>query len=894
MRILRLAIRGYKKFADPTVPVVIEGLTSGLTVLAGDNEEGKSTVLSALRTVLFDRHRVTAEVAQAMQPFGSKVQPVIEVEFEVGGQRYRLRKGFAMSAFAELEGPDGRYSGPAAEDALQKLLGFEPSKKGLAKDENQGVFGLLFIEQGRAADNLTLGAGVRQTLQSALESEVGAVLGGQSGQAVLQAVTGRYEQLFEKRDTARPKGEYKQALDRVAAVAAERERLSAELDRYNEQVDRLSREREGLNRLIRDGSEERAQRELAAAEAEQRRVAELDSIHKQAVEVALRLQAELKIAEEKCERREKELRSVERAQSERRRCGERAEEQREALAPLSRSLSQAEQELAAAQQAQRAAESAVRRAELRFERAKAAAELGDLKQRLQNAEAARRRSREARTRADAIAVDDRGLAKLRTLERTLRDAEAALLAVATRVTLAIQDEYAVEVGGQPARGTEELLLSEPTAITIAGVGALTIAPGKLDLRERTAHVESARQALAKALAALGCTDVAHAETLRNERDRLLREADEQTRIEELHAPETLPRLAQAVAAAEQRLSTVPEQEGGESIAAPGTPEQASEGLLQARATHARLTRSIVELQAVRDREDRALAKEREKDVRVQAELEAATQAVARAEQELVASRAAISDEEAQKNREALRAAGRSAEERRHAAHQALREADPERARLLFEQRRDALAAIQREIAAKRKQEAELVGELRSLSREGLGEKVQELDGELLRARAAAERVTREAEAVKLLYETLRGAEREAKEVFLSPILRRVRPYLNQLMPGSELALSESDLSISHLVRGGREEPFSSLSTGTREQLAVVVRLAFAELLCEKGVPAVVVLDDALVYADDSRFETMLLILRRAAQNMQILILTCRERDYLHAGAPIVRIGRRAA
>ena len=51
----------------------------------------------------------------------------------------------------------------------------------------------------------------------------------------------------------------------------------------------------------------------------------------------------------------------------------------------------------------------------------------------------------------------------------------------------------------------------------------------------------------------------------------------------------------------------------------------------------------------------------------------------------------------------------------------------------------------------------------------------------------------------------------------------------------------------------------------------------------------VVLDDALVYADDERFERMKLILKLAAQRYQVLVLTCRERDYASLGVPIVRL-----
>src|SRR5690606_36957288 len=113
-------------------------------------------------------------------------------------------------------------------------------------------------------------------------------------------------------------------------------------------------------------------------------------------------------------------------------------------------------------------------------------------------------------------------------------------------------------------------------------------------------------------------------------------------------------------------------------------------------------------------------------------------------------------------------------------------------------------------------------------------------------------------------------------------------YLRLLMPDAELLL-DSSLQLAGIRRNGIDEPFDGLSIGTREQLAVITRLAFADLLHEKGQPVAVVLDGALVYADDERFERMQLILRRAAQHYQVLILTCRERDYLNLGAPIIRL-----
>ena len=136
---------------------------------------------------------------------------------------------------------------------------------------------------------------------------------------------------------------------------------------------------------------------------------------------------------------------------------------------------------------------------------------------------------------------------------------------------------------------------------------------------------------------------------------------------------------------------------------------------------------------------------------------------------------------------------------------------------------------------------------------------------------------REALVLQLLQRTLGEAEREAKERYLAPVVERIRPYLQALFPGAEIALDEA-LRITSVRRGGvGEEPFEQLSEGTREQIAILVRLALAELLCDRGLPAVVVLDDALVFSDDLRMQRMFRVLERAAERLQILVLTCRER-----------------
>ena len=96
---------------------------------------------------------------------------------------------------------------------------------------------------------------------------------------------------------------------------------------------------------------------------------------------------------------------------------------------------------------------------------------------------------------------------------------------------------------------------------------------------------------------------------------------------------------------------------------------------------------------------------------------------------------------------------------------------------------------------------------------------------------------------------------------------------------------DEDLKITGMSRlAGYEESFDNLSVGTQEQIAVLVRLAFAEMLIDQGAPAAVILDDALVFSDDQRMGLMFDILSHAAQRVQILVFTCRAQLFEGLGA----------
>ena len=108
--------------------------------------------------------------------------------------------------------------------------------------------------------------------------------------------------------------------------------------------------------------------------------------------------------------------------------------------------------------------------------------------------------------------------------------------------------------------------------------------------------------------------------------------------------------------------------------------------------------------------------------------------------------------------------------------------------------------------------------------------------------------------------------------------KRAVRYVQQLLPGCELAFGE-ELELSSIARDGVDDGRSVLSRGTQEQLAILTRLAFADLLLEDGAPISLILDDPLVYSDDRRLESMTDILAEASERMQVILLTCRAKAF---------------
>jgi hypothetical protein len=74
--------------------------------------------------------------------------------------------------------------------------------------------------------------------------------------------------------------------------------------------------------------------------------------------------------------------------------------------------------------------------------------------------------------------------------------------------------------------------------------------------------------------------------------------------------------------------------------------------------------------------------------------------------------------------------------------------------------------------------------------EGLEETIAAKGGELERTEAEVRRLKDEAEALVLLDDILSEAERDARDCYFEPVIKKLRPHLSHIWPGAAVELDE--------------------------------------------------------------------------------------------------------
>lgn len=876
MQLTRLRIEQVSQFRQP---YELKDFAPGLNLFTGPNEAGKSTLVRAIRAAFFERHRSTS--VEDLKPWGdSSASPSIELDFNLDGKSYRLNKSFLGRKRCDLAVGSTHFEGVEAEDYLANLFGFAFAGKGASKPEHWGIPGLLWVEQGSGQDLDVSYA--RDHLHKALNGqsaeEAARDLTATGGDEILKRLQDLRGELLTP--TGRPKAAYAQAAEEVEKLEQQVRDLDAQILTYQQQVDSLSRLREQQQADERDKPWELMQAQLDASLARQLELQNLQTqLSADRTQLANLEQAKallqaqvLAFDEQEAQAKTREQAALE-AQAQL--------EHMESAQGLARQ--KAEEALLRTAQARDAlvlAQQEATRKLLNEQQQTTTASAQQQAQALERALEEEAKLAELRRAAAEVMIEEKAVSELDRLHRAVREAEIKRQAVATRLRFALDTGKTLDVvsasGTQQVSGQTELLVDADVSLLLPGLGSMTITPGGEDLVGLAREHEDALQVFRQKLLLLGVPDLAQAQHRLQSSKALAGQIQLAEQALLIVAPKGVADLR-----VQQELATVQIQQIQQALvrlpAASSQPvmalDEAQRELDSALALEALAQKALntadLECAKALSRRDQA-AQERDAALAVMAEPQRMTK-LAKAQESWLSNQASL-----------------LALSTRVANQQAQWEtANPDFIDQDIQRFQKSLESMRQAQVKRREDMLVLQNTLELAGAQGLDEQRQQLQSKLTFERKRHEELHRRAQAISLLCDKLESKRQATLQRLQTPLLQRMRHYLQLLFPGSTMEVDDN-LAPQKLLRNrtGSEQidTVEALSFGSREQLGLISRFAYADLLAQAGRPTLLILDDALVHSDEERLSQMKRILFDVAQRHQVLLFSCHPNAWRDIGA----------
>jgi predicted ATPase len=874
VKILRLRLRHYRGIAEREVAFA----PSGVTVVAGPNEVGKSSLAEAVELLFDERDDTAKQRVREIQPVDRDEGSEVEADVALGPYAFTYAKRFHRKSETLLSLRAPRVEQATGREAHERVRAL------LDAHLDTALWRALRIVQGSPLDAPALAASA--SLAAALDRAAGVGAGGE-----------REESLFERARAAFDEHWTPTARARRGLIAAQHARAAAQSEAESERsrLDQLERDVEseaGLRARVAQ-LEQRVGADQAALRAIDAELASLASLRAEAERAAARLEAaraEESAAVSLARQRGQLVSAHAAAQAEMESLAEALESEEPAHIAAAAELRHVEERLAAARRARDAAARIALHARRDAALRRGEREQADLLERVVRVERERDEVARAREVLAAPPIDDARVAEIAAAQAAVERAEARLAAEGPRVQVHPSIDLEVIVDGRRERlcaGVRtEQRVAEALVVSLPGIADITVIAGA-GVAERRKVLEQATTRLrglcveagvddhAGAVAALAARRAATAELARSEQ-----------RLAQALGRDTRASLARRVGDVAARLAALAAERDPSAQPAPDTLEAAEHALEQAELAASRARESADE--AARRHEDAALRFSRCDQHRseTRTRLELAGEARADLEVRLADARAELSDEELEARREARVHAAHETELIAREAAARIAQREPEQLEVRAANARSALVTDERALREKRDALLVLGERIAVIGGEGLFERWQAAERRRARAERELSRLERRANAARRLFEVLREERDAARHHYAGPLADAIGA-LGRPLYGADFAVELSDeLCVVRRILGGRSLLASQLSAGAREQLALLTRLAAARLA--GGVP--LWLDDALGHTDPERLAALGPLLAAAGETSQVIVLTCSpERFASVPGARVVEL-----
>jgi DNA repair exonuclease SbcCD ATPase subunit len=887
MKLLSACIRNYRIHRDTDVD-----LDDRLVLIHGPNESGKSTLAEAIHCALFLKAKGSTACHEAMASNHGGT-PEVEVTFEARGARHTVKKTFGKNGDTVLESEgQATLKGSEAEECLASLLGVDGAVSGggiEAKLERR--WGHLWVWQGKSSRTpLDTLEESQQQLREKLQAKSGhTVLSSGTDNAVIDSLQAWIGNQFT--NTGKPKANSDldkalRALESAQARAVAARETLGQLEQSAKQC------------LQAEADVKRHRANLKEAEAQLKKVREqLKTVHatRDRLKEKQRERDTAKNAFEALEAADQEIRHLE----------TQLREAEAAVAPFAADIERLKTEKVdrqiACQAARRQREDATQKVNrLRAISDALQAHRDSLREgrRVEELGARLAECRELEEQGKALRSSlgplepftDKALKALTKADRAAAQAHVRLEAYSLQVELLEADEP-VTLDDMPLQRGKRQTLSQSAELEVGKTRVRLTPGGAEDLEEARKAWQAASEQLDQELKSLAVDSLEQAQERQREAENLRQDLlalEKQLKVAQVGALES--QLAEAEQLRDRMVSRrdayAPDDAGLSFTSNLASAEEAAE---QARD---KLTSAERECQRAEAREKAS-----------QKSFDASTEALAKAElahREVALKR----DDLRSRLNHSVEKAGEAAA-RSRALNEARARLDQAKAAVEAEEKAlDALGAAELELNEKRltdsissdagklkdaeQRQIESRTELRRSGSEDPELQLKEAEAEVQRCERHHDSLQHQADVKRHLLEKLQAARQATTAALAKPLEDAVGPYLRSLFGGGRARLEWSEdgsrlvsFALDRSETGGGMFPFDKLSHGTREQVALTLRLATAQLLASDSEGTLpIVLDDAFTHADRERIDKLKTLLYRAAENgMQILLLSCHPENY---------------
>lgn len=815
---------------------------TGVVVIGGPNEAGKSTLVESIDFVLTQKHTANSKAVRALQPAGRDVGPEVTLEATVGPYHFRIHKRWVKKRTSELHvfSPrPGQWTGAEADGELERIL---------SEHMDRALVDALFVRQNDSHEGIAA-VGI-PSLTAALEEQTGANAVAEDSE-LLTRIEAEYKEYFTAK-TDKPAGDYKAAIATLSEAEEEHAKAESalrELDGVVERYEAAELKKAEAEAALPEAVEEceRRDSELVAARAAQEKVTAQETAVTRAAEAVTRAEEESARRKAVIAEHSAAVEAAERAATAVSEARERAEEESAARTKLEEERAEVHECYEAVREERQRA----RRAQRRAEREALGTRLEALTK-LEETLASRRRVLAAAPDVPNLkALED--AAREVTVQERLRAAAAAKLYFSGKGSVAVDgEERSLESGEELAVELREgttLQVGEVTARYAAGAG-----------ESGEEGVEKARAELARLLEDAGCEDLEPARAAHEKHAKLASAADSAAR--ELAAALGGEDLGELRARFEASAEEAEDVEGAEEAAKPrelDVVEQEEE----------ELRRKLDEL-------DRAVAPYREN--KAGAALEVATVRAEEATAQRDAKAAAVEAARAQLSDADVTTAIEAAQAKLQEERAVLAEmsaVDVDTAEHLAKGARTHVDSLKAAVNA-------AVGDMREFRglidmHSGAAEDAEKAAAELEVARERHAAIERRANAARYLRTLMLRHRDAARQRYAAPFVTALNSLARTVFGGDvDFELSE-ELKVEARSRDGETVSFDALSGGAKEQLSILTRFAIAQLVSDEPVP--VLIDDALGSTDSQRLQLMAALFSKAGKSTQVIVLTCMPQRY---------------